>query len=142
MRKLLIAAFSFLALPAHASDMGAFSKWNAVKDARGPVNTWAQIAALPYRSDKGDTWKTPAQFYREGGDCEDYAIAYRAALLASGTNEADIKLLTVQSPSGIHSVLVHDGMVYDILKPKPYALRSMEYTPVFWLKRDVWGRDI
>ncbi|MGJ5176992.1 transglutaminase-like cysteine peptidase [Bradyrhizobium oligotrophicum] len=44
-----------------------------------------------------DVWSPPLQTLRTGlGDCEDYAIAKYALLLAAGTAETDLKLLLVR----------------------------------------------
>lgn len=44
-----------------------------------------------------DVWSSPLQTLRSGlGDCEDYAIAKYALLLAAGTPESDLKLLLVR----------------------------------------------
>ncbi len=44
-----------------------------------------------------DVWSSPLQTLRSGlGDCEDYAIAKYAVLLAAGTAESDLKLLLVR----------------------------------------------
>ncbi|NPV19543.1 transglutaminase-like cysteine peptidase [Bradyrhizobium aeschynomenes] len=44
-----------------------------------------------------DVWSAPLQTLRSGlGDCEDYAIAKYALLLAAGTPESDLRLLLVR----------------------------------------------
>ncbi len=62
-------------------------------------------AAVTYQSDlahydKADVWASPLATLFGRGDCEDYAIAKYALLLAAGTAEADLSL-----------VLVHDRRV-------------------------------
>jgi predicted transglutaminase-like cysteine proteinase len=44
-----------------------------------------------------DVWSSPLQTLRTGlGDCEDYAIAKYALLLAAGTPESDVEMLLVR----------------------------------------------
>lgn len=71
----------------------------------------AAINAMPYRSDAAryglsEFW---AELDAHGGDCEDFALAKRAALLAQGADPASLHLaLCWTETSEFHAVLVVD----------------------------------
>lgn len=86
-----------------------------------------------YVNEKDDIWKTPEQFYRDGGgDCEDFAIA-KCELLR---DEHDVKLLVaVNTSSGIaHAVLlVDEKFVLDNVRKDVYDLKTFNnnHLPLF-----------
>jgi predicted transglutaminase-like cysteine proteinase len=84
------------------------------------VNT--HIAYVP---DASDTWLTPTEALRQGGDCEDYAIAKFLLLRSAGISAARMKIvaLRAQPGSAAHAVLVVDGaQVLDNESQKVYRL--------------------
>lgn len=99
--------------------------------------------ARPYEEDRrqfgrSDVWQTPFAFWRQGGDCEDYAIAKYMALRALGFDEERL-LLTVlvgRARGEVHAVLLieiaGDWYVADNLKR---GLRPLDrydgWKPVF-----------
>jgi predicted transglutaminase-like cysteine proteinase len=61
------------------------------------VGTNQRINQRRYQSDKGDHWKTPAEFRADdGGDCEDYVIAKMDALARAGIPLESMELLIVK----------------------------------------------
>lgn len=83
--------------------------------------------ARPYKDDlsqfgRSDYWQTPFAFWRDGGDCEDYAIAKYLALRVLGFSEAELRLtiMTSRARRQVHAVLLvavgADWYVADNLK--------------------------
>jgi predicted transglutaminase-like cysteine proteinase len=100
-------------------------RWLAVKDEKcqlihvGPPVTAVEVDRLindtiAYRSDIGDTWFEPWRTMRSGaGDCEDFAILKRAALIENGFPDDRIFFLLVTDLVARcdHAVLlVHDDV--------------------------------
>lgn len=85
-------------------------------------------------------WTRPLQFAPAGaaqGDCEDYALEKRAALLALGWPAEALLLATAVSPRvGLHAVLVvptdRGDIVLDNLYDRPRPLAEFDYV---WLSR-------
>lgn len=67
-----------------------------------------EVNAVPYVPDgEVDDWKLPDRFKREGGDCEDYAIAKYYRLRKQGFPERDMRLTVARLSWGeIHAVLI------------------------------------
>ena len=89
-----------------------------------------------YMSEKDDIWKTPEQFYGDGGgDCEDFAIA-KCELLR---NNHDVQLLiAVNTSSGIaHAVLmVDEKFILDNVRKDVYSLGEFhdKHLPLFMIE--------
>ena len=71
------------------------------------------VNARPYREDhrqfgRNDVWQTPFSFWRQGGDCEDYAIAKYMALRALGFSDDQLRLtvMTNRTRGEVHAVLL------------------------------------
>lgn len=71
------------------------------------------VNARPYREDqrqfgRSDVWQAPFAFWRQGGDCEDYAIAKYMALRALGFSPEELRLtvLTSRMRREVHAVLL------------------------------------
>lgn len=71
------------------------------------------INGRPYREDRrqfgrSDVWQAPFAFWRQGGDCEDYAIAKYMALRALGFSPEQLRLTVLTSPlrGEVHAVLL------------------------------------
>lgn len=58
---------------------------------------------ITYRDDPDNVWKSPYEAYRNGGDCEDYAIAKLILLKESGFPEDNLRLTTL-APDATHQV--------------------------------------
>lgn len=76
-----------------------------------------------------DLWRADA----ETGDCEDYALAKRALLLAAGLPAGAVRLATATSPWGeLHAVLTVDTdrgtLVLDNLQQEVVPFRALRYT--------------
>lgn len=69
-----------------------------------------RINSVPYKSDralygKEDYWATPDEFFKHGGDCEDYCIAKYYALRKAGVPAEDMRLVIVQFRQVAHAIL-------------------------------------
>lgn len=69
-----------------------------------------RINSVPYKSDhalygKEDYWATPDEFFKHGGDCEDYCIAKYYALREAGVPAEDMRLVIVQLRQASHAIL-------------------------------------
>src|SRR5262245_54241810 len=67
----------------------------------------------PYREDReqfgrDDVWQTPVSFARQGGDCEDYAIAKYFVLRLLGFTDANLRVvvLTRDNWEQVHALLL------------------------------------
>lgn len=106
--------------------MITFSKAKAINSA---------INEFPYKSDQ-ERYNSPefwAEIDSNGGDCEDFSLAKRAALLAAGANHSDLHLVTCFTESHeFHAVLVVDtdegSFVLDNRFPYPMPKQSLNYT--------------
>jgi predicted transglutaminase-like cysteine proteinase len=97
----------------------------------------------PYLEDRrqfgrSDVWQMPFEFWRSGGDCEDYAIAKYMALRALGFSDAQLRLtvMTGRASREVHAVLLieigKDWYVADNLKRDLRPLTSYDgWTPEF-----------
>lgn len=101
-----------------------WSKWLLILFVTGCVTTPPsleqvnyEINRYPYVSDmdnygKDKYFATPVEFYKNGGDCEDYAIAKRYELSKLGYT--GMKYITVTLPEGPdHVVLFVEGKILD-----------------------------
>ena len=79
---------------------------------------------------KGDYWATPEDFYRRGGDCEDYAIAKYFKLLDAGYKPENMEIMALfkRKTNEYHAVLkvVENGKTY-ILDNEYNKLMSISY---------------
>lgn len=90
------------------------------------------INSFEYQGEDDDTWKSPVQFYADGGgDCEDFAIAKYYAL----QNAYDVGILVMRRPfSAAHAVLlvnrqwILDNQTDDIVT---YAEIARKWEPVY-----------
>ena len=107
------------------SNMITFSQAKSINSA---------INELPYKSDP-ERYNSP-EFWTEidvkGGDCEDFALAKRAALLEAGAERSDIHLATCFDETGcFHAVLIVDtdegSYVLDNRFPYPMPKQSLNY---------------
>lgn len=116
------------------------------------VNLWFKKVAHKqdnwiYRTD--DYWATPAEFLKNGGDCEDYAIAKYMTLKQLGFKAKDLKITMVYDVySGTdHAFLVayHDGAEFVLdNREKLVVSRYMKkrYKPYYaFNERKIWIFD-
>ncbi len=105
---------------------------------------------VPYITDstnwgKSDYWATPVEFMRNGGDCEDYAIAKYTALRMLGIPEERLRVAIVQDTyKGIpHAVLIAytdqgpmllDNQTEDAI----FTDTTRRYKPIYSINRDAW----
>lgn len=94
-----------------------------------------------------DYWETPVEFFMNGGDCEDFAIAKYASLHALGVPEERMRLVIVQDkvkniPHAVLAVyddaggaMVMDNQTQDV---RQHNRLSARYRPIFSINRQAW----
>jgi predicted transglutaminase-like cysteine proteinase len=107
----------------------------------------ARINRVPFRDDwsnygVADHWATPREFFRRGGDCEDFAIAKYAVLERLGWPPARMWIVVLRETvmSQVHAVLMveHDGRLWtlDNLGDRPFEHGRLDYyRPAYSLNR-------
>lgn len=92
-----------------------------------------------------DYWATPVEFFKRGGDCEDFAIAKYTALRALGVPENRLRIAIVQDqqkniPHAILIVYTDQGaMVLDNqIKNAVKAEKISHYKPIFTINQTGW----
>ncbi|MBF0295225.1 MAG: transglutaminase-like cysteine peptidase [Magnetococcales bacterium] len=58
---------------------------------------------ITYRDDPENIWLSPQEAYRDGGDCEDYALAKLLLLREAGFPESELRIVTL-APDDRHAV--------------------------------------
>jgi hypothetical protein len=77
---------------------------------------WLKVSAQKYIADPEHYWKSPKEFFADGGgDCEDFASALVYLL---GTNASSIRISMVFSKT-THRIVKYDGM---FLEPGKYGI--------------------
>jgi len=94
---------------------------------------------------KTDYWATPIEFYKRGGDCEDFAIAKYTALRALGVPDSRMRIAIVQDqqkniPHAILIVYTDQGaMILDNqIKTAVKSERINHYKPIFSINQTAW----
>lgn len=94
---------------------------------------------------KSDQWATPVEFFRKGGDCEDFAIAKYASLRALGFSTDQLRIAIVQDKikNIAHALLIvytEEGtFVLDNQdKRLRHAAEVTRYQPVFSINATNW----
>ena len=92
-----------------------------------------------------DYWATPIEFFQNGGDCEDFAIAKYAALRALGVPEERLRLAIVQDlqkdiPHAVLIVYTDNGsyVLDNQIKTVMESHDIAHYKPIFSINRDAW----
>jgi len=92
-----------------------------------------------------DYWATPVEFLRNGGDCEDFAIAKYTALRALGVPEERLRLVILQDmekniPHAVLVVYTDKGpMLLDNQIKRTVNVNSVDhYKPIFSINRHAW----
>ena len=120
----------------------------SLKQMAGRVNTL--VNDVKYIGDnknwgKSDYWATPVEFLKNGGDCEDYAIAKYSALRKLGVPEERMRVAIVHDtqkniPHAVLVVYTNDGTV--ILDNQNPGLVNGDspgrYRPIFSINRQAW----
>lgn len=109
---------------------GALPPLDLLREVNKFFNRW------PYRNDLDvyglvDYWATPAEFIKNSGDCEDYAVAKMFALIQLGFDPAKLRLVLLkdQIRNVDHAVLAAylDGEVYILDSTSPLVLPHSKY---------------
>ncbi|MCW5715056.1 MAG: transglutaminase-like cysteine peptidase [Bauldia sp.] len=96
----------------------------------GPQDLLSEVNRLVnrvrYVPDVADTWSTPTEFLRRGGDCEDFAIAKYLLLRQFGIPAAQMRIVVTRPPnSEPHAILLVETaggtVALDNLRETPYA---------------------
>ncbi|MFA6028455.1 MAG: transglutaminase-like cysteine peptidase [Elusimicrobiota bacterium] len=132
---------------------GRSSRWRTVfEDLRGRPekeqmelvhSRWNQV---PYKPDSRDNgWATPEEFMRDGGDCEEYAVAKYFSLRELGWSSERLRILVVHHHLlGLkHAVLLvrleGSAWILDNLSWSVYRTEeNVFYTPLFSFNEDAW----
>lgn len=96
---------------------------------------------------KSDYWATPEQFFANGGDCEDYAIAKFSLLKKMGFKNSDMRVVVLKDvyKNIIHSILVVsvEGKQYILDNDIPKVVQTKEihqYRPIFSINETDWWK--
>jgi predicted transglutaminase-like cysteine proteinase len=94
---------------------------------------------------QSDYWATPVEFFRKGGDCEDFAIAKYASLRALGFSTEQLRIAIVQDKikNIAHAILIvytEDGtyVLDNQDKRLRHAAEVTRYQPVFSINATNW----
>lgn len=108
------------------------------------------VNRIPYIADskiygQSDFWATPVEFMKNGGDCEDFAIAKYVALRTLGVPEERMRILILQDlqkniPHAILIVYTDSGAVLldNQIKSVTSVDRVSHYKPIFSINRQGW----
>ncbi|HPD82990.1 MAG: transglutaminase-like cysteine peptidase [Alphaproteobacteria bacterium] len=140
-----------------SSSTGEIAKFKRdLEDLKGlPLNKMATrvndlMNAKRYVSDsanygQNDYWATPIEFFKRGGDCEDYAIAKYTALRALGVPESRLRIAIVQDmekniPHAVLIVYTDQGAVVldNQIKKVVSADNVRHYKPIFTINQNAW----
>src|SRR5579872_5675978 len=101
-----------------------------------------QVNDIPYTQDFDTYWETPSEFFRNGGQCREYAVAKYARLHALGVADADMALTVVRikATGEYHAVLIvrHGGGVYvldNLRRQVQTAARLNDFEIVYFINR-------
>ncbi|MCE3232909.1 MAG: conserved periplasmic protein of unknown function [Rickettsiaceae bacterium] len=96
---------------------------------------------------ESDYWQTPYEFFKNGGDCEDYSIAKFITLLKIGFSNDDMRIVILNNErvKNIHAVLVVtiDGKDYLLDNQIPIVVEANDihyYSPIYSLNETSWWR--
>lgn len=129
------------------SDWKAFINQNKNKSDKiallDKVNNF--INKVAYKDDNGDKWASPAEFMKNGGDCEDYAIAKYMLLKEMGVSSSDMRVVVLNDSlkGQMHAVLqvdlVDDSYILDIEAPKIFRISdNRHYSPLYAINEKNW----
>lgn len=116
----------------------------AIQEVNDYVNEFA------YRKDSAnwgdsDYWATPVEFFNNGGDCEDYAIAKYASLRILGVPESRMRLAIVHDKvkNIPHAILIvygeeHTWLLDNQADTARRAETTNRYKPIYAINRHAW----
>ncbi len=120
-----------------------------IEDMAEKVNDY--VNAVEYIEDSNnygnsDYWATPFEFFRRGGDCEDYAIAKYVSLRALGVPEERMRIVILQDlqkniPHAVLAVFTggDKAMILDNQNKRMLSSASIShYKPIFSINRTGW----
>jgi predicted transglutaminase-like cysteine proteinase len=120
----------------------------SARDKVAAVNSYInQISYIEDSKNYGqsDYWATPVEFFRKGGDCEDFAIAKYASLRALGFSTEQLRIAIVQDKikNIAHAILIvytEDGtyILDNQDKRLRHAAEVTRYQPVFSINSTNW----
>lgn len=94
---------------------------------------------------QNDYWATPVEFFKRGGDCEDFAIAKYTALKALGVPESRLRIAIVQDmqkniPHAVLIVYTDQGpmLLDNQIKTAKRVDRVKHYKPIFSINQTAW----
>lgn len=94
---------------------------------------------------QNDYWATPVEFFKRGGDCEDFAIAKYTALRALGVPENRLRIVVLQDmqkniPHAVLTVYTDRGplILDNQIKTAKSADSIKHYKPIFSINQDAW----
>ena len=94
---------------------------------------------------ESDYWATPIEFFNNGGDCEDYAIAKYASLRMLGVPESRMRLAIVHDrvKDIPHAILVvygknHTWLLDNQADTARKAVTTDRYKPIYSINRQAW----
>lgn len=94
---------------------------------------------------QSDYWETPIEFFKRGGDCEDFAIAKYTSLRALGVPEERLRIAIVHDKIKDipHAVLIvytdRGAIMLDNQMANPvYTSQTERYRPIFSINRQAW----
>ena len=135
----------------------ALMRWRRFLAQLKHIDAMAQLRAvnaylnrIPYKTDlelygTEDYWATPREFFANGGDCEDYAIAKYLSLRALGWPAERLRIVVVHDRARdlVHAALIayHGGSAYlldiEITEVTEQA-RIERYVPIFAISETGW----
>jgi predicted transglutaminase-like cysteine proteinase len=115
--------------------------WTVLDEVNRGVNGAIREESDQASSGVSDHWDLPLADGRRVGDCEDFALEKRRALIARGLRETDLSLALVVTHWGeSHAVLIvrttAGEYVLDSLTPNVMPWRALDYR---WVERQVPG---
>jgi predicted transglutaminase-like cysteine proteinase len=94
---------------------------------------------------KSDYWSNPVEFFKRGGDCEDFAIAKYVSLRALGVPEERLRIAIVHDlvkdiPHAVLVVYTDNGaLILDNQNKKAERANLVKrYKPIFTINRHAW----
>lgn len=116
----------------------------AIQQVNDYVNSFAYSKDSANWGDS-DYWATPVEFFNNGGDCEDYAIAKYASLRMLGVPESRMRLAIVHDKikNIPHAILIvygeaHTWLLDNQADTAKRAETTNRYRPIYSINRHAW----
>jgi predicted transglutaminase-like cysteine proteinase len=109
-----------------------------IKDSKTIEEINNKINTVEYKTENVDNWKSPTNFIKNGGDCEDYSLAKYHALKDIGYSENSLKISIVRdSVFRYHAILlVNDSLVLDNQEKQIKKLSETDYILVYSVNKN------